>query len=1039
MEPSERLATIQATAFGTERVPVLELSDPAQRPAATVKMDGPAVNITDASFTGQPGFAQAQAARAERSAAEDSSALVGLGAAISTWDTTRLLKRVARPAFDNDAPVNMHEFMSGLDFAPTVEEDEYIRSTAKGVESAKYAVQQVRDLRKARAVAGNHELVGTLAAFMDPVWLGVPPALKLGRAVPVAAGRVASATAAGAFAGAVTAGGEGPRSDEEIILAVAMNSALGAVLYKGGKLVQADPEFPKTQLQQIVGQQAKPMYKLTSPAVRDAGGGVLKEATYTRLPDELQPGAVNTDLPKVAAAVERELSERSGGVGAKLMWNMHKQMESFGPVGKRVADLLLDNNKDLGLTSVESHQAAILGELRRPQFQYEELMMSEMAARGFGTLKMALPNKASQAYRAQADIEKAVHRELLRREQFHNKGVPVPASEAPQNVVRMADQLDSMHKTALAELKAAGVDGAETLLERPGYLNRRWSSQNIDSMLQKLENMGVKADVARTKVDELVGMSLRLANPRMGDVLAKRIGAQIVDRALRKGMFEDTVFNSPANVSTIAEMRDFLKSAGLRGDELERGLEVMRVSTDEAGKAAYMKHRLDLDYKATMRIGKESFNIMDLLDSRVTSIVDQYNQRVATSAAFARKGFKGPSDLEKLRQELLQSLPEGPKRTEAKELFDNLTAYMRGDPAGAKLNQNFRLMMSYGRAVSLAWSGLWQFTEYANVMADYGMRKSLKYAIREIPGFSAILKDKQSAGSLTTVLSEYSQQSNRLRPYLAKFEDGHDIDTSSALQLSAQRVGQLVPMANAMKYVHHAQANAVSNLILDRLELAAKGNKSAREALAKYGIDAPVMDKVRAQIDQHGFEVDAWDDAVWMQVRPAFAKMMDYSVVKARLGDMPAFAVFDPVGKFVFTYRTFVLAAHNKVLAGGMARNGAAATGLVLLYQFPLAMAAVQAQAYVRGEGTLDEDKLVKTAVGQMGGLGLFSEPFKWASGQSNSIGAPALIPADRAVKAFQAGVQGDGEKLGSTLATMIPVFSAVPFVNGMAHRMKEQ
>jgi hypothetical protein len=154
---------------------------------------------------------------------------------------------------------------------------------------------------------------------------------------------------------------------------------------------------------------------------------------------------------------------------------------------------------------------------------------------------------------------------------------------------------------------------------------------------------------------------------------------------------------------------------------------------------------------------------------------------------------------------------------------------------------------------------------------------------------------------------------------------------------------------------------------------------------------------------------------------------------------MPAFAVFDPVGKFVFTYRTFVLAAHNKVLAGGMARNGAAATGLVLLYQFPLAMAAVQAQAYVRGEGTLDEDKLVKTAVGQMGGLGLFSEPFKWASGQSNSIGAPALIPADRAVKAFQAGVQGDGEKLGSTLATMIPVFSAVPFLNGMAHRMKEQ
>ena len=264
------------------------------------------------------------------------------------------------------------------------------------------------------------------------------------------------------------------------------------------------------------------------------------------------------------------------------------------------------------------------------------------------------------------------------------------------------------------------------------------------------------------------------------------------------------------------------------------------------------------------------------------------------------------------------------------------------------------------------------------------------------------------------------------------------MDMGNALQLSAQQWGNMVPYANAMKFVHHHQARVVGNLILDRLELAAKGNTKAREALAKYGIESPVMDKLAAEIKAKGFDVDQWDDAIWAEVRPAFAKMMDASVLKGRLGDIPAFAAFDPVGKFIFTYRTFVLTAHNKVLAGGLERNGAAAVGLVLLYQMPLALAAVQAQSVISGEGALDGDDLVKKAIGQMGGLGLFSEPLKWATGESNAVGAPGLIPIDRGVKLFQSGINLDAEQGGSTALTMLPVISAVPFIRGMAQQIKE-
>lgn len=516
------------------------------------------------------------------------------------------------------------------------------------------------------------------------------------------------------------------------------------------------------------------------------------------------------------------------------------------------------------------------------------------------------------------------------------------------------------------------------------------------------------------------------------------MGQAIVDRALRKGYFEDAVFNAPAGAGQLKELRDILKESKMPYDEIERAVNVLRVASDDAGKAGYMKHRMDLDYRATMRIGGEDFSVMDLIDGRVSTIVDQYVQQVATNSAFARKGLRKRSAIEALREELLHDV-RLERRKEAAELFDNTIAYYRGDPAGAKVNDKFRLLQSYGRTISLAWSGLWQMTEYASAMGEYGLAKTLKYAAQEMPGFKQLMKpDSDTARALNNVLAEHSSASLRLRPFIARFEDGFEMDMGNALQLSAQQWGNMVPYANAMKFVQHHQARVVGNLILDRLELAAKGNTKARRALAKYGIESPVMDKLAAEIKAKGFDVDAWDDAVWASVRPAFGKMMDVSVLKGRLGDIPAFAAFDPVGKFIFTYRTFVLTAHNKVLAGGLERNGAAAVGLMLMYQMPLALAAVQAQSVISGDGALEGDALVKKSLGQMGGLGLFSEPLKWAIGESNSVGAPGLIPIDRGVKLYQSAANRDAGQGASTALTMLPVVSAVPFIRGMAQQIKE-
>lgn len=1042
-------STIIAGPFGSERVPVPSLPEPGQMSAHPVQADGPRVPLTDTSARAEPGFDVARQAREARALRPDASVLESVGAAVSQWDTTRLVNRLARPSFENDTPINIGEYLNEVPMVLSEDERDYFLATAKGVQSAQYAMEQIQNRRMAAQAIGDHPVAGFAAGFVDPLWMVVPPSMRLGKASPVV-GRAVSGVSGAALGGAVTAGGEGPVSDSEIALSMLMNGAAATALYRPGKgLVPADPEFPAERLNSItsaVQEAIKPRFSLVEPAVRDASGAIVQKPRY-----KLQSGAeapealVSPDVAartapaQVVADADRvlETEAKSRGLGEKLMWNMHKTMSGFGEVGRRVADTIFDNNSDLSITSMESHREAILSDLRTPQIMYENAMRQAMAAEGAGLGSMVNPLRSREAYATQARIERQVQRELFRREQFTRDGIPVTFDGVPVHIKEMADHLDTLHKRALKEMQAAGVQGAENLLERPGYLNRKWSSLAIDQAIDRLEAKGLTREAAHGRVVDLVALSLRRANG-MDQTLARQVGSAIIDRALRKGYFEDSAFNAPSSVGLLAEMRDVLTSGGMSPADVERALNVMRVSNDEAGKVAILKHRLDLDYKATMRFGDDELSVMDLIDSRVSTIVDQYVQQVSTSSAFARKGLGSRSAIENMRSELLHSVP-AEQRKQAQELFDNVMAHYRGEPSGARVNENFRLLQAYGRTISLAWSGLWQMTEYATAMAEYGLAKTLKYAVQELPGFKQLMNpDKGTASQLNHVLSEQSVQSIRLRPYIARFEDGYEMDMSNALQLSAQTSGQLVPYANAMRYVHHHQAKVVGNLVLDRLQQAADGNPKAREALRGYGLEAPVMDKLAKEIQRHGMDVDSWDDAVWAAARPAFGKMMDTAVLSGRLGDVPAFAAFDSVGKFIFTYRTFVLTAHNKILAGTLERNGSAAVGLILLYQLPLAMAAVQAQSVLRGQGTLSSEDIIKKSVGQMGGMGLFSEPWKWATGESNSVGAPGLIPLDRGVKLFSGILQGDPKQSSSAALSMLPVITANPFWNSMAQRIKE-
>jgi hypothetical protein len=588
-----------------------------------------------------------------------------------------------------------------------------------------------------------------------------------------------------------------------------------------------------------------------------------------------------------------------------------------------------------------------------------------------------------------------------------------------------------MFKRAAEELKQAGVKGAENLEHYAGYSPRRWSAYRVEQMISKLDAVGQDG---ATAVKRLVAASIQRANPSMANDVAYDIGASIINRATRKGEFEDMAFVVAAGEGQLAHIRDILKeevaSGTLSHTRMERVLDTLRQSQEDAGKAGFLKHRTLLDPEYGEMLNGTEIRVSDLLDNRLETIASRYNEQVATKVAFANKGYDSVESINKLRNEFLTSV-EPARRKEAQELFDNTMNVFNGKPAGESVNSTMRLVGAYTRAISLGKVALWQFAESSSIMGKYGALKTLKWAFKEFPGIREMFKDATSAEarSMRNIMTFHAEQHLRLKPYMYRFEDNFDIPVDAAMQLSAQRMGQLVPYVNMMKYVHGMQARMTSGLIMDRIEQAAKGNQKARKLLNKYGLDDAVMDKIAQQSEKHGGSVDNWDDAVWMQTRPALHKMMDEAVLQSRLGDTPAFIKYDKVGKFIWTYRNFMVTAHNKLLVGGIARDGVGPTALMMMYQVPLAALAVSTANTLDGKKPLSESELANKTMTQLGTIGMFTEIYKILTGQLSSAGTPGLIAIDRALRLGGAVGSGDVSKVVDKGADLIPLATISPVV----------
>ncbi|CAI3971410.1 internal virion protein with endolysin domain protein [Variovorax phage VAC_51] len=772
--------------------------------------------------------------------------------------------------------------------------------------------------------------------------------------------------------------------------------------------------------------------------------GLTDELMRTKLAVKAEDGSIRNFAP---AGTPQQVNQQVAGwweraakkSGSKLEWSLNREMRAQGTEGNRVADLLVDDPVNMTGNSAVSQRQAIRAELAQKQAAFEDKLKEVMAEQGAG-IRQRIFNSAN-SMRVQQRIENQVAEELARRDNAVARGVPVtPAADV--NIGQLADLHDAATAAALREGKAAGVKGMETLAERSGYAPRKWDITKLEAAEGAFRATGMSERQARKAVRDLISEAITRRDGTIPRDIADDMAQAVTERTRRKGYFEDA-----ANTGTMGDdgaqgIRAILQGSGLDSRRMQQIEDFMTGRKDDAGVMSSLKDRIPMDMTTSMQMpdGK-TLRMLDLTDNSVVRNLDGYLDDMAGQAGLARKGLVSSSDITKLRGEFLEGIENEAQRRSAAALFDNTIKAIKGQPVGEELGKRMRQLSAITTSVGLANSGMWQLMEYANVATKYGMVRTTKEMLARMPVakalFAQVKGNVDEAGSMAYVLSHNSTADLRIRPFVTKLEDNFTIPVDDRLTLALQQSKQLVPYINAMKYVHHAQANMTANLITDLVQRGAKGNAGAREMLAKYGLEGHQLDRLKTEIDTHGMIVDKWSDGAWADVRGPLNKMMDDTVLKNRTGELPSFAQFSTLGKFIFTFRSFVLGSHNKVLAGTLGRHGFAGMGLLMAYQFPLSMATTYAVGATRGKPEEDMGKLATGAVSQMSAFGMIGELAGVMSGQKQQFGSSGLMAIDRLYKTTSQAAQGNFAQAGTTLAQTVPLLAILPGIKALAEQTK--
>jgi len=587
--------------------------------------------------------------------------------------------------------------------------------------------------------------------------------------------------------------------------------------------------------------------------------------------------------------------------------------------------------------------------------QFNEILKTDYGIGGVARV-MNLKNTAQEA---STKVWDDIYLELDRRFYF-----PERPSTVSNAVKKYADLHDEATATVAMNAKRAVVGGFEDLQPRAGYAHRAPLMDGIYSAIHRATAGSTSRD-GKAVVTNLISASIRsAAGGSLQADEAKAIAQGWLNRMIAKDRNQSSDIGDLMQRDVDTESFVTLINASDATD-IQKASMLARITAAEKkrGTVGYSQYRIPMDMAMKHKLpdGTE-IRMIDFVDTNLNRVTGDYITRMNGRSALSMAGVgRDSAQLTAVRNEVANEASTLTKaqRDEVMWQYDTLMSDFLGNvPQKNVLGANTHRFAMLARNTQLMSMGVLQSAETATIAAKYGIGKTMAAMGREIPGL------KQAISKLTPSLAEELEDAlsiNLSRDIRSKAftgqQDSFITGESAWIDRALHASTNALPIITGMKVVHGMQTQATTNLAIQAIAKAMKGDAASLAMVKSYskGMD---WDGITQRNLQHAvYNGNVVKNMNWNRWSPTdqdaavdtLLRMVDDAVMAGRTGQS-APILRTATGKVLGMYRGFVSLAHNKLLRGTLHNEGALGVALLAAHQYPASVIAVMANDARKGQ-----------------------------------------------------------------------------------------
>lgn len=502
-----------------------------------------------------------------------------------------------------------------------------------------------------------------------------------------------------------------------------------------------------------------------------------------------------------------------------------------------------------------------------------------------------------------------------------HKGTPSPASS--KEVRELADVYDKMTQKAAQYLKENGVEGADQLVPKSGWMRRVWNGQKMQEIIAA--NPDAKKSIAQTisnSYQKIYGFDAKDA-----DIYAKAVVRGTMSRA--EGI--DTNLFSLLSGEGTSFLEQFLIDQGLHVDEVKKLVDRLAGVSADKKQPNYLKHRLEVDLSEA--IPGTQYSLVDLVDTDVSKVYTRYAKRVAGDAALAANGIQNSQKrgiINAAKEELAVA-----NDTSVPEYYvDNMfKPFEAGALVGEGLHPLTVMAQRLTHTALGASFGLTQIAETGMLTGAHGIEAFIKAAPKSLKSFfngekTPLVKElEEFSGPVGDMHVLHNEQFNfemlaKDAPFAIKAQ--HYLNT--VLPIAQNAVGHV-----SMFYkIHSAQVQIGTELAARKVAKLMQKNPDAVELRRLYdmGIDTQVQERLKkyftdgtvkynpdGSLQSHNF--GDWNPKDVMDYRIALNRSVNGEIQRLMPGEKSLWWSTD-MGSLFTQLKTFTLGTIQKQVLRGM-------------------------------------------------------------------------------------------------------------------------